>query len=72
LAADATAEALTIIDISAKRTLFTLSSERSPIKSVAWSPDGKRVALGLSDGGVVIWNLESVREQLTDIGLGWN
>ncbi len=54
-----------------RKPLFTLPSERSPIKSVSWSPDGKRIAVGLSDGGVSIWDMESVKKQLTEIGLGW-
>ncbi len=71
LVGDATAEALTIIDVKAKKLLFTLRSERSPIKSVTWSPDGNRIAVGLADGGVSIWNMESIKKQLTEIALGW-
>jgi serine/threonine protein kinase/WD40 repeat protein len=72
LVGDATAEALTLIDLKNKTTLLTLPSERSPIKSVSWSPDGKRIAVGLSNGEVAIWNMESVKTQLTEIGLGWD
>ena len=71
LVGDATADALTIIDIKARTPLFALPSERSPIKCVSWSPDGKRIAVGLSDGGVSIWDMNSVKKQLTEIDLGW-
>ncbi len=70
-AGDATAESLTIIDLMSRRELFTLDGERYPIKSIAWSPDGQRLALGLANGDLVIWELASVQQQLTEIGLEW-
>ena len=70
-AGDATSEALTIIDLQEKKHLLTLPTERSPITSICWSPDSKRVAVGLADGGVSIWDMENVKKQLTEINLGW-
>jgi hypothetical protein len=43
--------------------------ERSPIWSLAWSPDARRLAVGLSDGGLVVWDLHQVEEQLAKHGL---
>ncbi len=67
----ADADAATIIDVQEQRELFTLSSETSAIKSIVWSEDGQRFALGLTDGDVVIWDFASVRQQLSKVGLGW-
>ena len=64
-------DAATIIDVREQRELFTLSSETSAIKSIVWSEDGQRFALGLTDGDVVIWDFASVRQQLSKVGLGW-
>ena len=71
-AGDADGEAVTIVDVDAKRELFTLGTERSAIKSVAWSPNNRKIALGLADGGVVIWDFAEIQKQLDEIGLGWN
>jgi serine/threonine protein kinase/WD40 repeat protein/tetratricopeptide (TPR) repeat protein len=38
----------------------------------AVSPDGQRLAQGMADGGLVIWNVPKIQEQLTQIGLAWH
>src|SRR5262249_42810528 len=39
--------------------------------SMAWSPDRERVAVGLADGGLAIWNVPKIQDQLARIGLAW-
>jgi hypothetical protein len=39
-----------------------------PDLGTAWSPDGARLALGLADGGVIIWDTEQVRGRLAEFG----
>jgi serine/threonine protein kinase/WD40 repeat protein len=51
------------------RELLSLPSEEAPVWSLAWSPDGARLALGLPDGGLVVWNLERVRDRLAEFGV---
>jgi WD40 repeat protein len=51
------------------RELLALPQEEAPVWSLAWSPDGTRLALGLPDGGLVIWNLEQVRARLAEFGI---
>ena len=46
-----------------------LRAERSPVWSIAWGPDSDLIALGLSDGGLVLWDLDAVAERLAAIGL---
>jgi WD40 repeat protein/serine/threonine protein kinase len=71
LAADRSPSAITVWNGMDEKGLFSLPEEASPIWSVAWSPEADRLALGLSDGGVVVWNLGQVRNQLDSLGLGW-
>jgi tetratricopeptide (TPR) repeat protein len=37
----------------------------------AVSPDGQRLAHGRTDGGVAIWSVPKIQEQLAQIGLAW-
>jgi WD40 repeat protein/serine/threonine protein kinase len=64
----------TLWDTRSRKRLFTLPSERERTVGLWWSafsPDGDRFAIGLADGGIVIWDLRSVRTQLAGIGLDW-
>ena len=51
--------------------VFSLPQESGPIWSLAWSPDGERLAVGLADGGLAIWNVRRIQAQLAQIGLAW-
>jgi WD40 repeat protein len=51
--------------------VFGLREERSPVWSHAWSPDERRLALGLADGGLCVWDLQVVLSRLDELGLGW-
>jgi WD40 repeat protein len=51
--------------------VFSLPQESGPIWSLAWSPDGERLAVGLSDGGLEIWNVARIQAELAGIGLVW-
>jgi hypothetical protein len=41
------------------------------IWSLGWSPDGERLAVGLAEGGLVLWNVPKIQAELTRIGLAW-
>jgi serine/threonine protein kinase/WD40 repeat protein len=58
-----------IYDLKENRPVLTLPSQGSEIWSLAWSPDGARLAVSLSDGGAAIWDLEQVRTQLRRFGI---
>ncbi len=51
---------------------FTLPQESGPIWSLAWSPDGERLGVGLADGGLEIWNVPGIQAELGRIGLAWH
>jgi serine/threonine protein kinase/WD40 repeat protein/tetratricopeptide (TPR) repeat protein len=47
--------------------VFSLPEMWSP----AVSPDGQRLAQGMGDGELAIWNVPKIQEQLAQIGLAW-
>jgi WD40 repeat protein len=51
--------------------VFSLPQERGVIWSSALSQDGDRVAVGLADGGLALWNVPKIQAQLAQIGLAW-
>jgi WD40 repeat protein len=53
------------------RKLFSFRPEANNVYSLAWSPAGDRLAVGLADGGIAIWNVAEVRQRLDGLGLGW-
>jgi WD40 repeat protein len=55
---------VTVYDLSSGRELLRLPAEGSDIWALSWSRDGTRLAVGLSDGCVAVWNLEQVRARL--------
>jgi serine/threonine protein kinase/WD40 repeat protein len=69
LATPGPAHGAVLIDLRTCREVLTLPPEESEIWGPAWSPDGTRLALGLSGGGLVIWNLEQVRARLAELSL---
>jgi WD40 repeat protein len=57
-----------VYDLTAGREVLRLPSARSDVWSLAWSPGG-HLAAGLSDGGLLLWDLEQVRARLREFGL---
>lgn len=51
--------------------VFSLPKTSGPIWSLTWSPDGERLAVGLADGSLEIWNVPKIQAQLSQIGLAW-
>jgi WD40 repeat protein len=71
LFAAGSSRSVTVWDMEHKKLLLDLPEERGPIWSVAWSPNRELLAVGSSDGGLVIWNIPEIRAQLATIGLDW-
>jgi len=44
-------------DVDQGIMIFQLSSEKSDVLSVVFSPNGKRIAAGYLDGSVSIWGI---------------
>ena len=45
------------IDVKTRAYKTLLSGRLSPVKSLAYSPDGTRLAGGTADGAAVIWKM---------------
>jgi serine/threonine protein kinase/WD40 repeat protein len=58
-----------LVDMQSGQEVLALPPEESDIWAPAWSPDGTRLALGLSDGGLVVWDFEQVRARLGEFGI---
>ncbi len=69
MAATNPAHAIVLYDVTAGREIFSLPAEGSEVWGLAWSPDGGRLAVSLSDGGLALWDLEQVRARLTEFGI---
>jgi WD40 repeat protein len=54
------------------KLLYSLPEESSLVNWLAWSPDNQRLAVARDDGKIAIWNLQTVREILAQLGLGLN
>jgi WD40 repeat protein len=70
-AGESTPAGVALWDLSRRELAFSLREERSPVWSHAWSPDERLLAIGLSDGGLSIWDLHEVQSRLDELGLGW-
>jgi WD40 repeat protein len=70
-AGESTPASVSLWDLGRRELAFGLREERSTVWSQAWSPDERRLALGLSDGGLFIWDLREVSSRLDELGLGW-
>jgi WD40 repeat protein len=68
-AGEATPAGVALWDLGRRELAFGLREERSPVWSHAWSPDERRLALGLSDGGLCVWDLREVLSHLDELGL---
>jgi tetratricopeptide (TPR) repeat protein len=60
---------ITIADLVSGRELLALPPEGGEVWCLAWSPDGTKLAVGLVDGGVAVWDLEQVRARLAELSV---
>jgi WD40 repeat protein len=64
-AAEVSATAVALVDLERGEVALTFRDERSPVWSLAFSPNGRRLGIGLSDGGLALWDLVRV-DQILD------
>jgi WD40 repeat protein len=70
-AGDHTTSAVAVWDVERWRRLFVLPEEHAPIAHLAWGPDGSRLAVGMKDGRVILWDLPQIRARLAELGVDW-
>src|SRR5262249_56285822 len=54
--------------VGSGREMLGLAPEGGDVWCLAWAPDGSKLAVGLSDGRVAVWDLEQVRARLAEFG----
>jgi WD40 repeat protein len=69
-AANPRTNAVTVWDTTRPQDRLDFPPESAAIWSMAFGPRGDNLALGMSDGGLVIWRLSRVRSFLEEHGLG--
>jgi WD40 repeat protein/predicted Ser/Thr protein kinase len=62
-------DVVSIWNTSDRKMLYSFRPEQSEVWSMAWSPAGDQLAVGLSDGGLVVWDLPTIEAELARIGL---
>jgi serine/threonine protein kinase/WD40 repeat protein len=62
-----------LYDRHTDQTVLTFPAEAGEVWSLAWNPEGTRLAVGTSDGGVAVWDLRRIRHELAKlrVSLDW-
>jgi len=58
-----------IWDFKTGTRLYSLPDEPGTVYWLAWSPDSRRLAIARDNGNIAIWNLATVSQILTRLGL---
>jgi WD40 repeat protein len=66
-----TPDSVALWDVRGRKKLCVLRPERNEIWSLAFDRTGTKLAVGLSDGGVSIWDLSAVNRALAELDLEW-
>jgi WD40 repeat protein len=67
--ATASNQGVDIWDLHTRVLVYALPGESSGISCLAWSPDSRRLAVSRDNGDIAIWNLDTVAQILTQLGL---
>lgn len=62
-AGDPGSDALRVFDLSSRRLVAKFDSAHGRPSSFAFSPDGKRLASGMSDGTALVWDVEKATKK---------
>jgi WD40 repeat protein len=62
---------VSIWDAETGQSVLALPREQSLPAHLAWSRDRALLGIGLTDGGLVVWNVPAVRRELARLGLDW-
>jgi WD40 repeat protein len=51
--------------------VYSMRPELGDVWSLAWDASGTQLAVGQSDGGLVVWHLPRIEQKLAESGLQW-
>jgi WD40 repeat protein/class 3 adenylate cyclase/energy-coupling factor transporter ATP-binding protein EcfA2 len=60
---------VTVYDVASGEPRFELRGHRFSVNSIAWSPDGRRIATGGNESSARIWDGQTGRSQLELLGM---
>ena len=63
--------AISVWNTTSGKRFFVLRPERSSIMSIAWNRQADKLAVGLTDGGISLWDIVRIRAELAKLGLDW-
>lgn len=66
-----TPDSVAVWDVKARKKLFVLRPERNQVWSLDFDSTGTKLAVGLSDGGVAVWDLSATNRALANLELEW-
>ena len=64
-----TGSAVSVLDSRSGKLLYSLPAENGTVYGLDWSPDSAHLAVSQDNGGVAIWDLETVNRILAQLGL---
>jgi WD40 repeat protein len=64
-------DAISVWHTTSGKRFFVLRPERSSIMSIAWNRQADKLAVGLADGGISIWDIVQIRGELAKLKLDW-
>ncbi len=56
-------------DTQTQKRWFSFREEHCDIFTLTWSPDSRRLAVGLSDGGISVWDITKIKAHLAELSL---
>jgi serine/threonine protein kinase/WD40 repeat protein/tetratricopeptide (TPR) repeat protein len=62
-------QGVTLAELASGREVLALPPEGGDVWGLAWAPDGTKLAAGLSDGAVAVWDLGQARARLAEFGI---
>ena len=62
-------EGIVIYDLEGRRRWATLPAGTVAVWKMAWSPDGRKLAVAQGDGTMSLWDLDQVRSRLAEFGI---
>jgi WD40 repeat protein len=62
-------DSVALWDVRQRKRLFVFRPERNEVWSLAFDPTGSLLAVGLSDGGIAVWDMKVINQALQQLDL---